>query len=102
VPLDGENQAILMPNDCGMCFEGPSSMDSIEADILQALQRKFGGSPQPTDELAALGIDSLGMAEFSTEMENHFGVRVDEDILSVETVQELAEYIRGKMATPEG
>ena len=77
-------------------------MNSTEADILQALQRKFGGNPQPTDELTGLGIDSLGMAELSAELEAHFGVRVDEDILNVETVHELADYIQGKLAQQTG
>ena len=71
-------------------------MDSIEAQIRQALQDKFGGSPQGDDSLAALGVDSLGMAELASEVEKHFGIRVDEDVLDVETVADLAAYIRTK------
>lgn len=77
-------------------------MNSIEADVLQALQRKFGGSPKPNDELSGLGVDSLGMAELSSELEAHFGVRVEEDVLNVETVGELADYIRAKIPTQAG
>ncbi len=71
-------------------------MDTINAEILRALRAKFGGNPQAGDSLAGLGVDSLGMAELSYELEKRFGVRVGEDVLGVETVDELVEYIRSK------
>ena len=78
--------------------ERPDLMDSVEMEIIAALRAKFGGNPQPLDSLLGLGIDSLGMAEFSAEMEHRFAVRADEEILFVETVRDLAEYIRRKIA----
>lgn len=72
------------------------SREDITAAIRQGLREKFGGDPQSDDSLAAAGIDSLGMAEFSLEIEKRFGVRVDEDILNVETVADLTDYIYAK------
>jgi acyl carrier protein len=72
------------------------SREDITAAIRQGLREKFGGDPQPDDSLAAAGIDSLGMAEFSLEIEKRFGVKVDEDILNVETVADLTDYIYAK------
>jgi acyl carrier protein len=74
----------------------PSSRESIANAVFHGLRAKFGGNPQPSDSLAAIGIDSLGMAEFSYEIEKRFGVRVDEDILNVETVTDLIDYIQSK------
>jgi len=36
------------------------------------------------------------MAEFSTELEARFGIRVEEDVLGVETMCDLVDYVRSK------
>jgi acyl carrier protein len=71
-------------------------MDAIENKILGALKAKFGGQPRSSDYLVDLGVDSLGMAELGAELESQFRIKIDEEVLGVETVQELAEYIRSK------
>ena len=76
--------------------EGRTSMDSLEAELMEAIRLKFGGNPQPSDSLVAIGVDSLGMAEFSTELESRFGIRVEEDVLGVETMCDLVDYVRSK------
>lgn len=71
-------------------------MDNIEEVLLSKLAEKFGGSPQLNDSLALIGVDSVGMAELTFEIEKLFSIHVDDAVLDVETVQELAEYIRAR------
>ena len=69
-------------------------MKSIEEKLLAQLAKKFGTEPVLSDGLAYIGVDSVGMAELTVDIEQEFGIRVEDDIVAVETVQELADYIR--------
>ncbi len=69
-------------------------MESIEQKLLDQLVNKFGGNPQLSDSLVLVGVDSVGMAELTVEIERDFKIAVDDQILNVETVQELADYVR--------
>jgi acyl carrier protein len=69
-------------------------MDTIEIEIERALGKELGRRPRATDSLTSLGLDSLRMAELATRLESEFGIRVDEELLDVETVGELANYVR--------
>jgi acyl carrier protein len=69
---------------------------SIEDVLLEKLGEKFGGRPQLNDSLLLLGVDSVGMAELTLEIEKLFDIRVDDTMLDIETVQELADYIRAR------
>lgn len=71
-------------------------MESIEDVLIDKLAEKFGGQPQLNDSLALLGVDSVGMAELTFEIEKQFSIRVDDAVLDVETVQELADYVRAR------
>ena len=73
-------------------------MQSIEEKLLHSLAEKFGGSPQLSDELVLIGVDSVGMAELTVEIEKEYGIRVNDDILGVETVQQLADYVREQIS----
>ena len=73
-------------------------MESIEDRLLASLTEKFGGHPELSDGLAYIGVDSVGMAELTVDIEKDFGIRVQDDIVSVDTVQELADYIRERLA----
>ena len=73
-------------------------MDNIESELLQKLATMFGGQPKLADSLMMVGIDSVGMAELTFDIEKHFGIRVDDTVLDVETVQDLADYIRSRRA----
>jgi acyl carrier protein len=73
-------------------------MDAIEERIYKILREKFNAEPERSMQLTALGIDSIGMAELTFDIEKAFSIRVDEDILSIESVGELIEYIRVKQA----
>lgn len=74
-------------------------MDAIEERIYTILREKFNAEPERAMLLTALGIDSIGMAELTFDLEKAFSIRVDEEILSIESVGELIEYIRAKQAT---
>ena len=73
-------------------------MDTIEQQIMQALQDELGRCVKPTDSLGRLGIDSLRMAEFASGLEHRFGIRVDEELLDVDTVAQLADYVRRRIS----
>jgi acyl carrier protein len=69
-------------------------VDSIEERLLTSFAEKFGSRPELSDGLAFIGVDSVGMAELTFEIEEEFGIRVGDDILNTDTVQDLADYIR--------
>lgn len=71
-------------------------MESIEERILTMLSEKFQSNPELEDGLAYAGVDSVGMAELTVELESEFGIRVNDDIFQVDTVQELADYVRDR------
>lgn len=71
-------------------------MESIEDKLLSQLTEKFGTRPDLSDGLAYIGVDSVGMAELTVELEKEYGIVVNDDIVGVDTVQELADYIRSR------
>ena len=71
-------------------------MKSIEDKIIQTLSAELGRDVGVTDSLDSLGIDSLRMAHLAIELETHFGFRADEELLDVETVEELVAYVQSK------
>ena len=73
-------------------------MDAIEQQIVQALQDELGRSVTPADSLGRLGIDSLRMAELASGLEHRFGFRADEELLDVNTVAQLADYVRRRVS----
>ncbi|MGN6135285.1 MAG: acyl carrier protein [Aureliella sp.] len=73
-------------------------MDAIESILLEKLAAMFGGQPKLSDSLLLLGVDSVGMAELTFDIEKQFGIRVDDAILDVDTVADLAAYVRQKQA----
>lgn len=76
-------------------------MDSIEEQLLTNFANKFGSRPKLSDGLAYIGVDSVGMAELTFELEEQFGIRVGDDIVNVDTVQDLADYIRERQQARE-
>jgi len=71
-------------------------VDSIEEQLQAMLEEKFGTRPELIDSLALIGVDSVGMAELTLDLESQFGISVDEEVVDVDTVAELAEYIRSR------
>ncbi len=72
-------------------------MESIEEKLQHSLAQKFGTLPELHDGLAYIGVDSIGMAELTVDIERDFGIKVGDDIVGVDTVQDLADYIRQRM-----
>jgi len=70
------------------------TVDEVETRLLEAIHAQLRASPALSDELASLGVDSIKMADFIMTIEEQFDIRVDQDIWDVETVGELAAYIR--------
>lgn len=73
-------------------------MESIEEQLLKNFTEKFGSRPELSDALAYIGVDSVGMAELTLDIESQFDIRVDDSIVHTETVQDLADYIRERQA----
>lgn len=73
-------------------------MQSIEESLLNQLRAKFGADAQLTDSLVMLGIDSVGMAELTYDLEQLFAIKVDDGLLTVDTVQDLADYVRQRQS----
>ena len=76
-------------------------MDYEEAkkQIIAYLKSVCGGSPRGNDSLAMIGIDSVAMAELTFELEKRFSVKIDDDILDIETVDDLVSYVMARKAT---
>jgi len=55
--------------------------------------------PEMDEPLALVGIDSVGMAEMTLELEKRYDIRVDETIFDVDTVADLVSYVRERRAT---
>lgn len=68
-------------------------MNSIEAKILEIVAAKTERTPTVADTLDSLGIDSLAMAELIYEVESHFEIESDDDLLDLSTLQELCQYV---------
>ena len=70
--------------------------DEIEAFVIHLAQQHTGTTVLVQDTLTELGLDSLTMAELIGVLEQRFHVQMDADIMDVDTVQELVEYINDR------
>ena len=68
-------------------------IQSTQTQIIDYLRKVCGGSPQGNDSLAMIGIDSVAMAELTFELEKRFAIKIDDDILDVDSVDELVQYV---------
>lgn len=69
-------------------------MDVVDETILEYLRKSVGGNPTLDDQLALVGVDSIGLAELTFELEKRFAIRVDDEIHELQTVRDLADYVR--------
>ena len=76
-------------------------MESLEDQLISQLAKKFDTQPKLSDSLAYVGVDSVGMAELTLEIEEAYGIKVAEDIFDVQTVQEMADYIRERQGSSD-
>ena len=68
-------------------------MQDVETRLVAMVERRFGRHPQLQAPLSTLGIDSLEMADFVGVLEREFRIRVDAEIMDVESLAELIQYI---------
>jgi len=69
------------------------TFESTQAHILSYLEKVCGTMPQMSDSLALIGIDSVAMAELTFDFEKQFSFKVTDEILDIETVEELVRYV---------
>ncbi|MFM8173652.1 MAG: acyl carrier protein [Pirellulaceae bacterium] len=75
-------------------FSGAAKgMEAIETQILDRIRNQCGGQPKLDDSLAMLGIDSVGMAELTFDLEKQFAIKLGDDVLDVETIRDLVDYV---------
>ena len=67
---------------------------SLEEELVELVNRRLGVTAAIDDRLDSLGVDSVRLAEFVSDLEKAFGFRADQDIFDVETLAELAAYVR--------
>jgi acyl carrier protein len=63
---------------------------------MEYLTKVVGTQPHLEDSLAMIGIDSVAMAEMTFELEKRFGIKIDDEILDVESVRQLVEYLHSR------
>jgi acyl carrier protein len=68
-------------------------MEEVRKTLSELMRIKTGQTPAGEESLSALKIDSLAMAELTMEIERMFAIKVDEDVLDVETVNDLVAYV---------
>jgi len=69
------------------------TIEETQAQVMEYLTKVVGSKPHPDDSLAMIGIDSVAMAEMTFELEKRFGIKIDDEILDVESVRQLVEYL---------
>ena len=72
-----------------------SDDDALEQRLLELVERRLRVEATLDTPLTGLGVDSLRLADFVTDLERHFDLDADQDLFEVETLGELAAYIRG-------
>ncbi|MFO0014771.1 MAG: phosphopantetheine-binding protein [Planctomycetota bacterium] len=69
------------------------NLEATQDQVLSYLEKICGTMPKMSDSLALIGIDSVAMAEMTFDFEKQFSFKVTDDILEIETVEELVMYI---------
>jgi len=84
----------------GDAEQEPVPLDTQQR-ILALVRAKVGHEVQPSDTLSLLEIDSVSTAELSLEIEKALSVRVDDEIMDVQTVGELIAYVDQRLRSPQ-
>lgn len=69
----------------------------IRQAIIEAVNKRAIAPIKADTSFAGGGIDSISMAEISFELEKQFGIRFDEDVVDVDTIDELTAYVQQRM-----
>jgi acyl carrier protein len=73
-------------------------MDEIQRFIINHLNEEHQVHVDPHDSLTLGGLDSVAMAELTFELEKRFSIKIDEEILDIDTIEELAAYVGEKQS----
>ena len=68
----------------------------IEAGLLEIVKRETGRDASLDERLSSLGIDSLDLAHLIDVIERRFEIQADDEILDVDTLDELVQYIEAR------
>lgn len=68
-------------------------MDDVRQTIAELIVTKTGKRPRTDESWWDLDIDSIAMAEIVHELEQHIGLRLNEQVFETENIDELAELI---------
>lgn len=66
--------------------------------IAERLSKEPDGITEASNVIADLGADSLDIAEIMMDLEDAFGVKVEEDTEGLNTIGDIVKYIEGKVA----
>ena len=69
-------------------------MDRVETELLKLMEARLRVTPKLSSNLSELNLDSIKTADFMRELEFEFDVQFDQDVFELETVADLAAYIR--------
>lgn len=88
------------PVDAGVDGTTSPGSDSL-AELQAVIQKKYGLEPDaldPDKPMNELGLDSLAIAEFLFEVEDHFAIRLIDDDPSVDTLRKLSVVVDRSIA----
>ncbi len=72
-------------------------MDRVETELVRFIEARLRVTPAMSSKLTELNLDSIKTADFLRELEFKFDVRFDQDVFELETVGDLAAYIREQL-----
>lgn len=68
-------------------------MEAILYRLVELFQMRLGRDVSPDDDFADLDVDSLTLVELSLTVEQEFHVRLNDRVLEVNSLRELAELV---------
>ena len=74
------------------------------AELQQVIQKKYDLAPEaidPDKPMTELGLDSLAIAEFLFEVEDHFAIRLTDDDPTIDTLRKLSVLVDKTIAAKE-
>ena len=77
-------------------------MDRVETKLLRLMDSRLRVTPELSSNLTDLNLDSIKTADFLRELEFEFEVQFDQDVFELETVGDLAAYIRERLTETSG
>ena len=77
-------------------------MSEVTSKVIEIIAERLSKDPEGITEasniIADLGADSLDIAEIMMDLEDAFGVKVDEDTEGMNTIGDIVKYVEGKVA----